>query len=160
MDADIKVFGAMELDRVMRALPKELTHSIQQQAHFAAAKPLIQAAKRIAPDSTGRLEESIGGVRVPLKRATIIGEVHVGPRRRGKFRGRHAHLVEFGTRPRTIKGRGQYPAGTKRGVMPASPFMRPALSQTKQQVLDSITTNTAKRLVARMKRELGSTFIR
>lgn len=160
MGTNIKVIGQKELDRLFRVLPKEVSHSVQQAAHVAAAKPLIETAKRLAPDNTGTLEESIGAVRIPLKRASVIGEVHVGPRRRGKYRGFHSHLVELGTKPRTLTGRGKYPAGTERGVMPAKPFMRPAFQQTRQQVIDSITTQTAKKLVARMKRELGANFIR
>src|SRR5690606_41903740 len=91
--------GHKEIDRVLKALPKELQHSIQQQAHVDAAKPLIEKEKLLAPEGpTGNLVDSIGAVKIPLRRANFIGEVHVGPRRGRRYRGHHAHLVEFGTK--------------------------------------------------------------
>ena len=152
--------GHSEIDRVLKALPKELQHSIQQQAHVDAAKPLIEKEKLLAPEGpTGNLVDSIGAIKIPLKRANFIGEVHVGPRR-GRYKGHHAHFVEFGTKERKLKGKGKYPAGTKRGKMPSKPFVKPALQQTKDIVLARIQQSTAKKLVSRMRRELGSSFVR
>lgn len=156
----VVVLGRKELDRLFRNLPKEVSHKLMQEGNRVAAKPMVERAKQLVSKDTDTLEESIGIVKVPIKRAQVIGEINLGPRRRGKYRGFHGHLVEFGTKPRVLKGRGKYPAGTKRGTMPAKPFMRPAFNQTRQQVLDSITKSTAKRVVSRMKRELGTAFIR
>ena len=123
--------------------------------------PLIEKEKLLAPEGpTGNLVDSIGAVKIPLRRANFIGEVHVGPRRGRRYRGHHAHLVEFGTKLRKLKGKGKYPAGTKRGVMPAKPFVRPAMQQTKDIVLARIQNSTAKKLVAKMRRELKGSFIR
>ena len=41
--------GHKEIDRVLKALPKELQHSIQQQAHVDAAKPLNRKGKVARP---------------------------------------------------------------------------------------------------------------
>jgi len=157
----ISVTGVKEIDRMLRNLPKEMNHKVQQQAHRAAAKPLITREKLLAPEGpTGRLVDSIGVVSVPKRRADFVGEVHVGPRIRRPYRGRVGHLVEFGTKPRTLRGRGKYRRGTYRGIMPAKPFVAPAFQQTHRQVLDGIKTNLAKRLRARMKKDLGSAFIK
>ena len=161
MATDVKILGAQEIIKALNSIPKEVSHSIQQQAHVRAAKPLIEKEKLLAPEGpTGNLVDSIGTIKVPIRKATIIGEVHVGPRTRRPYRGHAGHLVEFGTRKRSLKGRGQYKAGTNRGVMPSKPFVRPALQQTQKQVLSLIQNETAKRIIARMKRELGSAFIR
>lgn len=158
--ARISVTGVKEIDRVLRGLPKEISHKVQQAAHVAAAKPLVEREKLLAPEGpTGRLVDSIGAVRVPLKRADFVGEVNVGPRKRRPYRGHVGHLVEYGTKPRRLRGRGQYRKGTYRGIMPAKPFVRPAFQQTHQQVLRGIKNNLAKRLAARMKKDLGRAFI-
>lgn len=157
----IRVTGVKELDRLLRALPKEVTHQVLSAANAAAAKPLVEREKLLAPEGpTGNLVDSIGVVRTPIKRANILGEATVGPRRKRPYRGQAGHLVEFGTKKRKLKGRGQYKAGTNRGVMPAKPFARPAFRQTKDAVLSGIKEQIAKKLVSRMKRELGSAFIR
>lgn len=135
-------------------LKKEVRHHEQQKAHLAAAKPLIEREKLLAPEGpTGNLVDSIGGVKISLKRAEFIGEVHVGPRTRRPYRGFHGRFVEFGTRARILKGRGKYPFGTSRGVMPARPFVAPAFRQTHQQVLNGIYQATTKRIVTRMRRD-------
>ena len=153
--------GHKEIDRTLKGMTKELQHRTQQQAHVDAAKPLIEKEKLLAPEGpTGNLVDSIGAVKIPLRRATEIGEVHVGPRRGRRYRGNHGHLVEFGTRKRELKGRGMYPAGTDRGIMPAKPFVKPAFQQTRNIVLARIQNSTAKKLVARMRRELGSSFVK
>src|SRR5690606_29094571 len=77
--ADMKVIltGHKDIDRVLKALPKELQHTVQQQAHVDAAKPLIEKEKLLAPEGpTGNLVDSIGAVKIPLRRANFIGEVH------------------------------------------------------------------------------------
>lgn len=161
MDLRLVLTGHKEIDRTLRSLPDAVKHSVQQQAHVDAAKPLIEKEKLLAPEGpTGNLVDSIGAVKIPLRRASFVGEVHVGPRVRRPYRGFHGHLVEFGTRERELKGRGKYPAGTKRGVMTAKPFVRPALAQTQETVLARIQNSTAKKLVAKMRRELRGNFIR
>lgn len=158
---DLKVLGAKEINRALDGLPKELTHKIQQQANLDAAKPLIEKEKLLAPEGpTGNLVDSIGGIKVSQKKAVEIGEVHVGPRLRRPYRGQAGHLNEFGTKKRYLKGLGKYPQGTSRGVMPAKPFVRPALQATKDIVLAGIQNATAKRLVARMRKDLGTAFVR
>lgn len=158
---DVTIKGNKELERTFKDLQKYLTHKDQGIINLDAAKPLIEKEKLLAPEGpTGNLVDSIGGIKVSQKKAVELGEVHVGPRLRRPYRGQVGHLVEFGTKKRVLKGKGKYPAGTSRGVMPAKPFVRPALAQTKDLVLSRVQNATAKRLVARMKKELGTAFIR
>lgn len=161
MSVRIILTGHKEIDATLKSLPRELTHKIQQQAHVDAAKPLIEKEKLLAPEGpTGNLIDSIGAVKVPLKRAREIGEVHVGPRIRRPYRGFHGHLVEFGTKTRELEGKGKYRKGTNRGIMPAKPFVKPALQQTRDRVLARIQNSTAKKIVSTMKRNLKQNFIK
>lgn len=143
MSVTVKFTGIREIDNVLKNLPKALTHSVMSAAHTNAAKPLVARAKQIAPvGPTHNLVDSIGVVKSSVKRATEVGEIRVGPKRR---KAPHAHLVEYGTRKRNKRG-------PNRGVMPKIPFMGPAFIQTKDQVLNGISTATAKTLLRTMKR--------
>lgn len=146
MNVKISITGAKEIDQVLKAMPKELTHKVLGAAHASAAKPLIEKEKLLAPEGpTGHLVDSIGAVKTSIKRANVIGEVNVGPRS-GRFKGNHGHLVEFGTKPRRTK------KGANRGFMPAHPFAKPAFDQTKNQVEGLISQSVAKVVLRTMKR--------
>jgi HK97 gp10 family phage protein len=145
----VSVTGVKEIDNVLRALPRELTHQVLGAAHLAAAKPLIEREHLLAPvGETGNLAESIGGVKTPLKKASEIGEVQVGPRRTRDKRGHHGHLVEKGTKKRRTK------SGANRGIMPAQPFAEPAFEQTKHQVEKNIANEVGRVVWRTMKRHL------
>jgi HK97 gp10 family phage protein len=153
MKVKISVTGIKEIDDVVKNLPTALQHSTLQSAHAAAAKPLVEREKLLAPEGpTGHLVDSIGIVKTPLRKANVIGEVSVGPR--WKKGGRHAHQVEFGTVDRKLIGRGKYKAGTKRGIMPKKPFAQPAFTQTKDAVEKGIAVNIGKAVVRVIKRYL------
>lgn len=151
----ISFTGVKEIDRTFRNLPKELSHQIMGAAHLAASKPLVEKEKLLAPEGPdGYLVDSIGAMKTSFKKADAVGEVIVGPRRKSPYKGFHGHLVEFGTRQRRNK------KGANRGVMPAHPFAEPAFNQTKQVVEENIRVQVGKKLVLRMKKELGSAYIR
>lgn len=144
----VVVTGWKEIDNVFRNLPKELSHSILQSAHIEAAQPLIAAAHLLAPvGKTGNLADSIGPERISLKRGEV-GQVNVGPRRRGGYKGFHAHLVEY---PKTNRD------GTK---TKGKPFMKPAFDRTKDELEKRINVAIGKKVVASMKRNLGSAFVK
>lgn len=153
MNFSISVTGVKEIDNVLRALPIEMNHRIIGSAHLAAAKPLVEREKLLAPEGpTGNLVDSIGAMLVPLKRADRIGEVVVGPRRTGRYRGFAGHLVEFGTKQRRLRGRGKYSAGANRGIMPKHPFAKPAFDQEKGNVERLIATSLGRSVLRTMKR--------
>lgn len=157
----VVVTGVKELDDLLRQMPIELNHRILGAANTAAAKPLVDAAQSMAPiGRTGNLKKSIGAVKISQRVAGEIGVVHVGPRRKGGYKGFHGHLVEFGTGPRPPGGwYARFPnAGPT--VMPKKPFMKPALDRTRSEIENTRTEFIAVKLVAFMKRKLGKAFIR
>ena len=155
MKLDVSLTGVKEIDNCLKGLSKELTHSVLGAAHLKAAEPLIKRESYLAPEGpTGNLRDSIGGLKVSQSKATAVGEVIVGPQRRGGKKGFAGHLVEYGTKQRKNKN------GANRGKMTAKPFAKPAFEQTRQQVQDSIAEQIGKKLVSRMKRELKGGFVK
>jgi HK97 gp10 family phage protein len=150
----VVVTGMIELDRMLKLMPTELNHRILSAANTAAAKPLVERAKSLAPQGKGDLKKSIGSVKIPISKATEIGTVHVGPRRKGGYKGHHGHIVEFGTKERFHK------SGKSVGFMPKKPFMAPALSSTKDKIESTRLEFIAIKLHAFMKRSLGKAFIK
>lgn len=145
----ISVTGLKEIDRVLKELPKQMQHSILSAAHAAAAKPLVEKAKLIAPEGpTGNLVDSIGVSKTSVKKANKLGEVRVGPRRKGGFKGFAGHLVEFGTKRRRTR------KGANRGLMRPKPFMKPAFGQTKGQVEKDIALQIGRVMMRTMRRYL------
>lgn len=139
----ISVTGVKEIDAVLRGMPLELSDRVLSQAHSDAAFPLVSAAHFLAPvGKTGNLADSIGVVKTGLKRGGNIGEVSVGPRRSGQYKGFHGHLIEFGKTNRD---------GTR---TTPKPFMRPAWEQTKAQVEAAIGNAVGRRLLNFMRRTL------
>jgi HK97 gp10 family phage protein len=139
--------GFAELDALFKALPAAVSHKIVGSAAFAAAKPLVAKERELAPKGkTLNLSKSIGATKVSRTKATSVGEVHVGPRRKGGFKGFGAQWSEFGTKPRRNK------KGANRGRMAAKPFIEPAFEATKQQVDSSLVTEIARSVTKTMKR--------
>lgn len=139
----MSVTGFKEIDSVLKGLPNQLQDRVLKTAHADAAKPLIEAAKRIVPvGKTGNLKDSIGVERIALKKTNVVGLVQVGPRRRRGKKGFHGHLIEYGKTNRD---------GSK---TKPQPFMEPAFNQTKAQVETQIAISVGKKLNQFMKRQL------
>ena len=143
----ISITGLKEIDQVLKNLPKEMSHKVLGSAHFAAAKPLVEKEKLLAPEGpTGNLVDSIGATRLSLKKASELGEVSVGPRRKGGYKGFAGHLVEYGTKERKNK------KGASRGKMPKNPFAEKAFAATKGQVENNIKNELGKVVLRTMKK--------
>jgi len=137
----ISVTGYKEIDLVLRSLPKELSDKVLKQAHSDAAIPLVNAAHFLAPvGKTGNLADSIGVEKIGIARGGSIGQVNVGPRRKGGFKGFHGHLIEYGKTNRD--GSQSKP----------HPFMAPAFEQTKSEVEKRIADNIGRRVLNLMRR--------
>jgi HK97 gp10 family phage protein len=147
MSATLSVTGIKEIDDLLKGLPKQLTHRVLQAAHADAAKPLINAAQAYAPYRTGKLERSIGAIKPSIHKATEIGIVKVGPRRGGSYKGYHGHLIEYGHRIVTRKGKTV-------GRTSPKPFMEPAFNVTKAKVEANIADSIAKKLLGYMRRTI------
>lgn len=149
MNAQITITGLKQIDDVIKNLPSAFQHSVIGSANYRASKQLVEKEKLLAPEGpTGNLVDSIGAVRTSRAKATSLGEVVVGPRRKGGYKGYAGHLVEYGTKRRTNKN------GANRGVMPKKPFAAPAFRATQSQIESSIATELAKSVVRTMKRYL------
>lgn len=149
MSVKISVTGIDAIDRVLKGMPTQLSHTVLGQAHVAAAKPLIEKAKLLAREGpTGNLVDSIGAEKESFARAGALGQVQAGPRRSSRHKGHIAHIVEYGTTSRANK------RGANRGRMPKKPFMQPAFIQTKDAVEKGIAENIGKKLYNFMRKAI------
>ena len=146
MSVKISVTGNKEIDRILAEMPKVVQHQALGAAHLDAAKPMIEREKSLVPRRTGELQNSIGGIKTPMKRAGAVGEVIIGPRRSRKNRGHHGVLVEKGTKKRQTR------KGANRGVMPAQPFVEPAFTGTKDTVIGRIAVSVGRKMLSVMRR--------
>lgn len=143
----LSLTGDKAIDNILRHLPDAVSHQVLSAAHAKAAAPLVETEKLLAPEGpTGNLVDSIGAVKLPLTRASDVGEVHVGPRKGGKAKGGHAIIVTRGTGPRRNR-RGAY-----RGVMPSNPYLQRAFDLRHRQVEGLIGQEVAKSLLNTMRR--------
>lgn len=148
MSVNISVSGVEKIDKVLRGLSPSLTHNLLANVHTIAARPFIERAKLFAPlGVTGNLTRSIGSERESFGKSDALGMVKAGVRR-GRYKGNHGHLIEYGTRARVTR------AGANRGFVKAHPFVRPAFEQTKTQVERIIAFETGKHIVNYMRANL------
>ena|SRR5688572_27835262 len=147
----IRLTGAKEIDDVLRGLPLQVSDKVLQNSFADAAKPLVDAARSLAPEGeTGNLKESLGVIKEPAKTLVnrAVGQIQVGPRRKGKYKGFAGHLLEFGTTVRETK------SGANRGNVTPDPFMEPAFNQTSLQVENRINNSIGRKLSAFMRRTI------
>jgi hypothetical protein len=156
MSIKLRLVGNDDIDKVLKGLPDQINDKVLQSANIAAARPLVQKEKELAPKLTGGLIDSIGVVKASSSSLTQrdLGAVQAGPRRGGKNKGFHGHLNEYGTKVRATKGKGKFHVPANRGVMPAKPFAFPAWEATKDQVLSSINDFLSVRLNSFMRRTI------
>jgi len=148
--------GIEELGQVLDGLPGRFGDQVVDKILRKAAQPLIQAAKQNSShaDVTGDTTKSIGII--ANRKANSIT---VGPRRGGPFKGWHAHILEYGAAPHTIRAKpGQvlvWNGGAAYQVehpgIAAQPFMRPAYDATKGAVVDSIKAQCAEIITTEFK---------
>lgn len=148
----MRVTGAKEIDDVLRGLPLYVSDKLLQNSFSDAAKPLVEKAKLIAPEGpTGNLVDSIGIRKERSAKSLLarsVGEIQVGPQRRGKYKGYAGHLVEYGTANRETK------SGADRGKMHPNPFMAPAFEQTKNIVEARINDSIGKKVTAFIRKRI------
>lgn len=149
MNATISVLGLKELDDLIREMPDQFQHRFLQQVHAEAALSLVYREHRLAPVRSGRTAESVGTIKPAFTKASIVGEVQVGPRR-GRYGGNVAHLIEGGTKPRTAYSMN----AADRGVMPKRPFVQQAWDMEHANVERSITNQLSIRLERFLKQRI------
>jgi len=139
---DVNLTGGKNLDKLLDALPVQLERRIVGGALNASAKPIIKSAKGKIHKFTGNLAKSLGSVNVKTGEGAKASEVKVriGARRGGKFKGFHAHLLEFGTKERIVKK-----TGKRVGRGPKKPFLGPALREQANKQRKILTREIALR---------------
>lgn len=150
MSFKVSITGLKEIDDVIKGLPKQLTHKIIGDAHALAAKPLINSAKLRVPMKSGGLFDSIGVKRTNIQKTNAIGLIQVGPIRGGSKKGYHGHLIEYGHKIVTKKGKTV-------GFSRKFPFMRPAFNETNALVESRIAKALGSKLRNYMRKIIKKT---
>lgn len=164
----IEIIGADELRRKLAGLVERLNDSETRQAFTAGARIIRDEARRRAPVGKNIGYSVLGSKRTFTREKARLRRsiVAFSPKRSKEaiafarvnvFRGTqvapHAHLVEFGTKPRTPKeskflffrnaaGTGWVSAKRVAGS-PARPFFAPAVASTGQRAVDAVADKTA-----------------
>lgn len=144
-----EVQGLEQFEKIMKGLPEKMRRKEIYNVIRNVAGPVEKAAKleaqKIEADAwsnhrrmnTGNLEDSIG--RIKGKSKDFIN-TQVAPRAKGRFKGFHAQLVQFGTKGRANK------KGQNRGSMTANPFMQRAFDKTLNGVRAEFERQIAKKI--------------
>lgn len=165
MAVTVKLEGFAELEKELEKLGKTVTQKASmRRALRKAAEPMVEAAKQKVPVDDGDLRDSITiSTRLNKRqgrmhrrmfrddRASV--ELFLGPSYELGGGGRHAHLVEFGTRPHINKGKF---AGSQHPGTRPQPFMRPAWDEGARAILDRLKVELAddiKRALLRAERK-------
>jgi HK97 gp10 family phage protein len=125
----LKIDGFSDVVRNLEAFPKEVYEEVQSHIEKAANR-ILDDARSKTPELTGELKR---GYRLELKgdlsRSSVYAKVvNHAP---------HAHLIEYGHVMTTNnRGRGR---GRAIKVVPAQPFIRPALEANTNQVISDLT---------------------
>jgi len=138
--------GFAELEKALDNLSKSAGKGVLRRSLKKAAQPTADIAASLAPKKTGALAKSIiVGTKLDGRQAKIHRKMFrddksavtmfVGPSYLLGAKGRHGHLVEFGTAPFINGGRF---AGTQNPGTPAQPFMRPAFESDKMAMLERL----------------------
>jgi hypothetical protein len=132
------VVGLGDVQRKILNLSAMGEHKIMQSAIYKAAQPMESAMRLILASKTkvktGNLRDSIGRLKPSLRKLDVVGQVNVGPRIGGGFKGYHAGLLEFGTKNRPPGGwYARFPnARPTKG--PRLPYIEPAYRRTMPEV--------------------------
>jgi HK97 gp10 family phage protein len=134
----VKVEGLKELDAALAELPKTTGKNVMRSAARKALEPVISAARPLVPEDSGNLKKSLKiTTRLSKRQAAIMRREYKteGKAAISMFAGPsalpHAHLIEFGTKPRYQKKTGKFV-----GQVKAQPFLRPAWDSKKDDVLN------------------------
>lgn len=149
MPFKIRVDVDSDLINGLKNIAIEVRDKVLDQAITEAAEITVAEARRLAPEETGLLRRSIirvlrGGSRGSY---VIIGPKSnfsgPGPDGRTRVPANYAHLVEFGhAKVKPVKGTSiRKKTATSIGFVPAKPFLRPAIENTRLQVRASLVNS-------------------
>lgn len=130
---DINIEGAIYIERALRELGQsKAVERVLSSAVRAGASKINKEAKKylkskIKKPGTGNL---MRGFKVTKARQRVYGLINW----RAENVAPHAHLFEYGTKPRMTK------KGAKRGQMPAQSFMRRSYEVNRREIGNAIKT--------------------
>ncbi len=125
----VKIKGLEELAEFLDILPGKLGRNTLRGAVRAGCVPMKDYAKAAAPIKTGALRRSLRVTSRGLRNGNAIGKVRAGGRVAGGTIVRHAHLIEYGTKPHLIPNsviNGRFVGTVHHPGTAPRPFMRPA----------------------------------
>lgn len=146
---DENIRGGRQLNELLQTLPTKVERNILRAALRAGAAVILPEVQSRIPAATGQLRAS-ARITTRYRKGQVSASVKVG-----NFLAWYAHLVEFGTRPHTIRPKN--PGGTLRfgGITTrevqhpgtrARPFMRPAADAATPEALTAVTRKIRERL--------------
>lgn len=141
LSGKIKIEGMDSLERKLKKLPEKIQKNIMRAAIQAGASTLAKRIKAAAPVDTGALRKSIKAKRKRGKPTEVQSDVvTTAP---------HAHLIEFGHALKKGTGDKQ----TTIGQVPANPFFRNTLDQSRGDIVREITKKIVDRLASEASKE-------
>jgi len=117
---DIQMIGDKELQRKLRELPIAMERKIVRKALREAARPVLAAAKALAPVLTGRMKAGMKLRAEKAKRGHFGVQVVTPTRKELGIAGDDPYYYPMAVEVGTAK-------------MPAHPFMRPALDANREK---------------------------
>ncbi|HRJ40834.1 MAG TPA: HK97 gp10 family phage protein [Caldilineaceae bacterium] len=154
------VLGLDQLSAQLQELAKVAEPSEQRAALMAGGVPIRNEARRLVPKRSMQLHDSITVRPSDRRQQKRYGAaVLVGPKG-GREGAPYAHLVEFGTKPHTIKPpKGKllrimgrfFRLGVRHPGARAQPYMRPAFDTKRGEALNIIE----RELWARVQKRIG-----
>jgi HK97 gp10 family phage protein len=150
MADEINVEGLDELRQALQQLPAKLQGKAMQATLAKAAKPIVAAARQLAPVKTGTLRRAIYSFRDRQSTPTREGRlISVRRGKKAQKSNRDAYywkFIEFGHGPiksKSGKSLGNVEDGffgTEVKAVPPRPFLRPAFEANKLKALDIVRT--------------------
>lgn len=139
---DLTLTGDKALMDALAQLPVAIGGKVMKLAVNAGKRPIVKAAKELAPVDSGNLKASIWGrLTVYPRSETVV--VTIG----GKWpKGAHLHLVELGTKPRYHK------SGHYVGRMPPNPFVAHAFNMARHAALSKLEASIRRGITRESKR--------
>lgn len=136
----VELKGELDAVAAVRRVHGAFAHQTLAKALKKGGKVIeAEARRRVPTGGTHNLEKALTTLSTMDESGRPVARVGA---RRGKDGGAHIHLVEFGTAPRWTKGesagRGGAMSYAYRGVMPAQPFLRPAIDAKGDEAVDVV----------------------
>lgn len=143
-----KVNGITEVINSLQSVGAEIENDRLQERIRATSQIIIDTAKSKVPVDTGDLRDSIGFIK--SKDSAHKSKVLIGLQK-SYYNHYLGVMFEFGTEPRMVK------SGAYRGIITPRPFMRPAVDQNREKVINGVK-NSLLTTIAEVAKKYGFKF--